>query len=615
MRLPHSERSRAVLIGTSTYAADSGFAPVPQVAENLTRFAALLRELTNLTHIEVLADPDGPEDFARALEPAVEAAEDLLLFYYSGHGVTIGNDSTELALTHRASSLRRPGYSTLPYSVIRDDIRSSRAAVKVVILDCCHSGKAFGHGALAGESEGEALRSYAEIEGAYVLTAATRFAAAHGPDGCTAFTGTMLRLLRTGDPDGGEFLTFTRLFALLDAALRSAGFPRPRATGRNTAAELALARNTEWSSAPTAPVEARPVRKRARSSPLVIEPPVVGPQAPDGVSEVELHPRCLRTIKAPAPVLALTFSPFGEHLGLACSDGRAVVIDLSGRPILPVRHGRRVVPRTDLIFNRRKVVDSRSTCHDIDFTPDGSRFATAVGHGAAKLWDAATGDEVAQLANVGAVHGVRFSPNGKLLATLDEGRVLLYDSQSGGDPRAVISTYDFARCSFSPDGVFLATTTRREGEIRIWNMDGEDQFRTIPTNRAFWLEWDPRGDRFATINMDGDIALWDIRAAIRSRAFRHRDWRRSAHASKEANSARGDARSLTFSPDGRLFATVTGDNTIRIWNPDTGSCLHTITHDTITTRAAFSPDGRLIATAARDKTIQLWELNPSEITR
>ena len=51
---------------------------------------------------------------------------------------------------------------------IRDEILASTARVKIVILDCCHSGKAFGTGTLAGADVGQALEDIAAIDGSYV---------------------------------------------------------------------------------------------------------------------------------------------------------------------------------------------------------------------------------------------------------------------------------------------------------------------------------------------------------------------------------------------------------------------------------------------------------------
>jgi len=65
---------------------------------------------------------------------------------------------------------------------------------------------------------------------------------------------------------------------------------------------------------------------------------------------------------------------------------------------------------------------------------------------------------------------------------------------------------------------------------------------------------------------------------------------------------------VTFSLDGRRLASCSYDNTVRLWDSDTGAALHTLKgHSDGVNAVTFSPDGRRLASCSNDHTVRLWD--------
>jgi hypothetical protein len=99
------------------------------------------------------------------------SADDMVLLYYSGHGIVAKGGRLYLATGQ--SSFDRPQARSIATSEIRDLMEQSRAGRLVVILDCCHSG-VFAEGAKGAESPAMTDNTFGDgsgSEGQYVLTA------------------------------------------------------------------------------------------------------------------------------------------------------------------------------------------------------------------------------------------------------------------------------------------------------------------------------------------------------------------------------------------------------------------------------------------------------------
>ncbi|MER5931433.1 caspase family protein [Streptomyces sp. NPDC002054] len=238
--LPDPAASRAVLIGSGGY---RHLAALPAVEANLKDLAAELCDATVWglpeQHCTLVSDPRHPAELLDPVYRAGEEATDTLLVYFAGHGMR-DSDSADLYLALHGSR-DNVGYTAVAYRHLRAALRDSRAARKVVLLDCCFSGRAAR--TLAGEHQ--ALAAEAAVDGAYVLTASPRDRVALAPDGerHTAFTGELLTILREGIPDGPELIDLDTLGRALETRLRGKNRPLPQSAQENGLGRLKLVRN------------------------------------------------------------------------------------------------------------------------------------------------------------------------------------------------------------------------------------------------------------------------------------------------------------------------------------------------------------------------------------
>src|SRR5262249_13669393 len=99
------------------------------------------------------------------------------------------------------------------------------------------------------------------------------------------------------------------------------------------------------------------------------------------------------------------------------------------------------------------------------------------------------------------------------------------------------------------------------------------------------------GRRLASASADETLKIWDIETGLEIRTLR-------GH--------RGIVRSVAFSPDGQRVASAGYDNTVRVWDATTGQEMLTFRgHTKYVTGVAFSPDGRRLASASVDHTVKV----------
>jgi eukaryotic-like serine/threonine-protein kinase len=70
---------------------------------------------------------------------------------------------------------------------------------------------------------------------------------------------------------------------------------------------------------------------------------------------------------------------------------------------------------------------------------------------------------------------------------------------------------------------------------------------------------------------------------------------------------------VAFSPDGQRIVSGSYDNTLKVWDAETGQETLTLKGHTATVESvAWSPDGRRIASSSQDGTIRLWDASNTQ---
>lgn len=159
---------------------------------------------------------------ARAMETFYKARrpDDLIVLYFSGHGVKDGDGRLYLAARNTSPDLLRS--TGVPATLLHDLMEDTRARSQVLILDCCHSG-AFGRGLVAKSAGRVGVGEILAGRGRVVLAASDALQYAFeqrgdvvgvGPAASSLFTRCLVDGVVSGaaDLDGNGFITADELY-------------------------------------------------------------------------------------------------------------------------------------------------------------------------------------------------------------------------------------------------------------------------------------------------------------------------------------------------------------------------------------------------------------------
>ncbi len=244
------------------------------------------------------------------------------------------------------------------------------------------------------------------------------------------------------------------------------------------------------------------------------------------------------------------------------------------------------------------------------FSPDGKVLVQAEQDSKLlRTWDVATGKELDPINSPSVeVESITFSPDGKLMAAgCYPDAVCVWDRATGrlhgtlGDRQRIS---EVAALALSPDGKTLALGFRRNGVIRLWELETWKEVTPEPglTSTVAAIAFSPDGKILARNQLDA-ICFWEPTTGKLLRRFEQPS---------------GWVESMAFSPDGETLVSAERQSgrtpsgfpslpcTVRSWNAAKGT-----EHQHFQVRelhADLSPDAHLASFVPQDGNVQVWDV-------
>ena len=228
-------------------------------------------------------------------------------------------------------------------------------------------------------------------------------------------------------------------------------------------------------------------------------------------------------------------------------------------------------------------------------SPDGKNILTASDDGTAKIWAMANGALVKTLEGKSpALSTVLFNNANRSITTLNNnGEIQSWDSTAKLSRQSISIPPDSRKIKYSPDGKILSIGYQ-SGALQLWDAEKKLTIQSIKAHDDILFDqyFSSDGNILATISFDNSAKLWDVKTGRQMQTFLHDD----------------HVLCGTFNKEASLFVTGSRDHSIKIWQTSSGKLLHILKgHPSGVNQIIFSKDEKYILSSDISLAI-LWNV-------
>ncbi len=266
----------------------------------------------------------------------------------------------------------------------------------------------------------------------------------------------------------------------------------------------------------------------------------------------------------------------------------------------------------------RRLDEPESSLYPVRFSPDGklaligaTNITDSTAGTSLTLWDLETGEQLRQLhGHEYYLRSLAFSPDGTTALsgsqrygpawpneTGIDGRLILWDLETGREIRRFDTVDDISDITFNVDGSQVLTTSAMHPDVILWDVATGTQDTRFSTGGAITFRAVFGPDEKSVIASVGGtnrgLIQWDIETGS---VIRHYTGHESG------------VWALAISPDRRYLVSGDTNGMIIFWSVETGEALLRFRgHSALVWNLKFSPDGETFYSSSLDGSIRQWQ--------